>query len=265
MLSICTTVKNRSRVKTDKGMLFLFPNCLESIAKSLTLNDDVELIVADWESDDWPIRSWIESVVPHIPIHIISIKADGFSAGKGRNIAAEYCNGDSIFFMDADMMVNRQVINEGVRIVNNGGIYYPTVKYEVEHGKQIIHEGGGNLFMSKDAFFKSGKWPEYWKHGFEDTDFAVQLKGVAPIRINNKLSIFHQWHPQTALFKDAHASKSPIKQRTAKDRKKHYQEQRDKHPRTIITAIDYILKNYPHTTHSTLNKPVKGDNRSLTI
>ena len=167
MLSICTTVKNRSKVKTYKGRLFLFPNCMESLSKSLTLNDDVELVIADWESNDWPIKEWIEKTIPHIPIHIITIRSEGFSAGKGRNIAAEYCNGDTIFFMDADMLVNRQVINDGLNVATAGKIYYPTVRYEVENGKQIIHEGGGNLFITKDAYFKSGRLSNY-KDGYKD-------------------------------------------------------------------------------------------------
>jgi len=228
------------------------------------LNDDVELVITDWESNDWPIKDWIERAIPHISIHIITIKADGFSAGKGRNLAAEYCNGENIFFMDADMIVNREIIADGLKVAQDGGIYYPTVKYDIG-GKQIIHEGGGNVFMSKDIFFKAGKWPEYWKHGFEDTDFFQMLKGIAPIVTNDKLSIFHQWHPQTALFKNIHASKDPEKVRTVEERKEYYQEQRDSEPELLITNIDYVLKNYPHTTHSNLNPPVKADNRSLEL
>ena len=106
----------------------------------------------------------------NILIHIITIESSAFSAGKGRNIAADHCNGNNIFFLDADMIVNRQVLNDGLAASDAGKVYYPTVKYNVENGKQIIHEGGGNVFMSKDVFIKSGKWPEYWEHGFEDTD-----------------------------------------------------------------------------------------------
>jgi hypothetical protein len=265
MLSICVTIKNRSKVPTDKGTLFLFPNCLKSLSHSLTLDDNVELVIADWESTDWPLKDWIERVVPHIPIHIITIKSEGFSAGKGRNIAAEHSSGDVLFFMDADMIVNRPVLSYGMMSVSKGLIYYPTVKYEVENKKQIIHEGGGNLFISKDNFLKAGNWPEYWKHGFEDTDFAKQVKGVAAISVNNELSIFHQWHPQTVLFKNIHASLDPVKQKIVDDRKDFYQTQQDKQPKSIITAISHILKTNPHTTHSTLNTPVKADNRSLVL
>lgn len=265
MLSICTTIKNRSRISTERGQIHLFPECIKSLANSLSPDDDVELVIADWESNDWPIREWIENAIPHVPIHIITIKSESFSAGTGRNIAADNCNGDTIFFMDADMIVNRAVIADGWKLAQKDMIYYPTVKYEMDDGKQIIHEGGGNVFMSKVIFNKSGKWPEYWKHGFEDTDYVHQLNDMAQLITNNKLSIFHQWHPQTSLFKNAYASKDIEDLKTIEERKEYYTGENTKHPKIMITAIDYILKNNPHTTHSSLNVPVKGDNRSLAL
>ncbi len=265
MLSICTTIKNRSRVNTERGQIYLFPECIKSLANSLLPDDDVELVITDWESNDWPIREWIENVIPHVPIHIVTIQADSFSAGKGRNVAAEHCNGDTIFFMDADMIVNREVIIDGWNITSKDMVYYPTVKYEMDDGRQIIHEGGGNVFMSKSIFNKSGKWPEYWKHGFEDTDYVKQVTGIAPLITNNNLSIFHQWHPQTALFKDAYASKDIEDLKTIEERREYYTEENKKQPKILVTAIDYILKNNPHTTHSSINAPARADNRSLTL
>ena len=53
-LSICITVKNRSKVETEHGTLLLFPDCIKSITDSINDNDDIELIIADWESTDWP-------------------------------------------------------------------------------------------------------------------------------------------------------------------------------------------------------------------
>ena len=262
MLSICTTIKNRSRVLSDNGTLFLFPNCIESVAKSLSLTDDVELVISDWESTDWDIREWIEDKIPHIPIHIITVKADGFSAGKGRNISADHANGDILFFMDADMIINKEVISHGINEVTMGNVYYPTVKYEVEQGgKQIIHEGGGNVFMSKEVYLKAGKWPCFWEFGFEDTDFANKIKSIAPVVVNDNISIFHQWHPQTKLFKNQYSTNDT----KVDEREQFYKNRERKREKDLIKAIELMLGNNPNTTHSSLNNPVKGNNGELIL
>jgi len=257
MLSICTTVKNRSRINTERGMIYLFPNCLKSLAATLTLDSNVELVISDWESDDWPIMEWIEDAIPNIDIHLITVQANTFSAGKGRNIAAEHAMGDVLFFMDVDMIVNSGVIQHGIEQVQAGNIYYPTVVYEIDGGKRIIHEGGGNLFISKDLYKKSGGWPELYKHGFEDTDYAAELSKFGNIVTHNGLSLFHQWHPQTKLFKDAYAGED----KRVDERREFYQKQVNDQTNKLAQEIQYILSNDPNTTHSNLRPPVKAENR----
>ena len=97
MISICITVKNRSRVKTGERELHLFPNCVKSIVKSFVPEIPCELVVTDWESDDWPLRGWLEEAARPIPVQIITIKGP-FSRGKGRNLAAYKAKGNMIFF-----------------------------------------------------------------------------------------------------------------------------------------------------------------------
>jgi len=257
MLSICTTIKNRSRVPSDKGILNLFPNCIKSLAKSLTLDTDVELVIADWKSDDWPILDWIEDAIPNIPIHLVTIEADGFSAGAGRNVAANNSDGDILFFMDADMLVNKEVIDYGILQASQGNVYYPTVRYEIDGGKHIIHEGGGNLFISKDLYKNSGGWPEYHEHGFEDTDYAAVLKKLANISINDNISIFHQWHPQTKLFKNQFSNGDE----KVEERREFYQNKVNETPKKMVQALDYVFSHNPNTTHQNLNRPAREERR----
>jgi len=261
MLSICTTIKNRSKIHTDKGFIYPFPNCIESIASSLSLNSEVELVITDWESTDWPLENWIESMLPSIDIHLIDVQCDrGFSAGKGRNIAASQCNGEYIFFMDADMIITREVIQYGLQITNDNTVYYPTVLYEVDNGKQIIHHGGGNVFMTKKTFIESGGWPEYWKHGFEDTDYVKTIRDKYEVKTNDELTIFHQWHPQTKLFKDKFSKGDDI----VDQRREFYKKQEDEQTKNLQTKVKAALRN-PNTTHHTLNKPVKGENGRIIL
>jgi len=188
----------------------------------------------------------------------VNIDCEKFSAGAGRNIAAGNASGDHLFFMDADMLVNKEVIDYGITMCRLGTIYYPTVKYEiVPNGKLITHEGGGNVFMTKDVFTKSGRWPEYWKHGFEDTDFHKQLDGIAPIVTNDTISIFHQWHPQTSLFKNRHASDDPKDNEVVEQRKVHYTDKINANTLNVVENIESTISTNPNTTHSTLNPPAR--------
>jgi len=253
MLSICITTKNRSKVQIRKDKaLYLFPQCIDSIAESFSLRDKFEVVIADWESDDWPIKNWITDRLPNVPIHLLTIESDkGFSRGKGRNIAAQHALGDKLLFLDADMIVNHNVINKGIRLTRNGQAFYPTIKYEVnEQGKQIIHEGGGNLFISKDDFDKTGGWPEYWSYGFEDVDFVTKVKSVTSILTDVNSSMLHQWHPDTV--KKLYDSKEEENVKEINNRKEHFKK-KEIEPIVKLDSITKQFLNDSNTTHSKLN------------
>lgn len=251
MLSICTTIKNRSRVVTDKGTLNLFPNCVKSIANSLNVGEmnDVELVISDWCSTDWPILEWIENIIPYIPIHIVHIEGNGFSAGAGRNIAARAAKGDILLFLDADMIANSRVIKEGWESAKQGNVFYPIVKYQIDGGKQIIHEGGGNLFIRKDIFNELGGWPELWSWGYEDTIFAEEVKKSKYPLVTSNVPIFHQWHPQDRTFKNKFSSiEDPIVIQKRNKTSNNIKKEIDAFAREIIPFVTSS-----NTTHQNLN------------
>lgn len=124
MLSICITVKNRSRVIVDDHELLHFPNCMKSIVGSADSKLDCELVVTDWESDDWPLKEWLEKAAKPIPVQIITPKGP-FSRGKSLNIAAKAANGNYIMFLDADMLLCQAVINNGINYLCEGKGYFP--------------------------------------------------------------------------------------------------------------------------------------------
>lgn len=234
---------------TNGVILTPFPVCIKALSNSLVLDSNVELVVTDWESTDWPIKEWIEEVIPYIPITLVTIKADGFSAGKGRNIAAKYATGNNIFFLDADIIVNHETIDFGLIQCENNKVYYPTVKYETElKGKQIIHEGGGNLFICKDIFNKIGPWPEYWNHGWEDVKLVDNIKKAnIPIVTNDKISIFHQWHP------DGDWKKHNVKDDLYEQTKEHYHEKQIQEEWLLKKELNSIISKDANITHNKLN------------
>ena len=79
MLSICVALKNRSLVMADGRELRLFPNCVRSIVQSLDGTLPTELVVADWDSDDWPLDEWLPEAAAGIPLRVAQI--EGASRG----------------------------------------------------------------------------------------------------------------------------------------------------------------------------------------
>lgn len=218
-LSICITVKNRSKVETEHGILDLFPKCLESINNSITDIENIDIVISDWESIDYPILQWIDT---DIPTEVINVKAKNntFSAGKGRNIAANRAKGDILLFLDADIIINSTSFYNAWNVAKQYEICYPVIMYQKDYKSEeyTVHEGGGILFISKELFYKVGKWPEYYNHGFEDTDFAKKINEVTKLYTSTS-PFHHQWHPQSKEWKNRYADKvSPI----VEQRKIHY-------------------------------------------
>jgi len=206
ILSICITNKNRSKVQWDyiSNPLTLLPDCIESIGKLFSINDKVEIVISDWESDDWPLEEWMPSVCKN-PYKLVNIESEGFSKGYGINEAVKHARGDTIFLMDADMLLtSRFIVGVGMQIAMSGGAYFPIPKYYTDqHGEFKYNCGLGNVILSKELFNKAGGMPEYWRYGFEDTDFYKILENMG-VRISSRPeeSFIHPWHPQTLAFRE---------------------------------------------------------------
>src|SRR5437879_2395376 len=125
MLSICVTIKNRSRATIDHRRLSLFPNCVASVVRSLASYPCSELVIADWRSDDWPLADWVEQAAAPVPVRVLSVDAPGFSRGKGLNRAASAAKGDALLFLDADCLLCETLIARGLECIRQGKAYYP--------------------------------------------------------------------------------------------------------------------------------------------
>lgn len=234
-LSVCVTVKNRSKVESPNGLLYLFPNMIKSLATSINLSYETELIISDWKSTDWVIRDWIQDYIKHIPINLITIHRSEFSIGYGRNIAGKAATGDILFFVDADMIIEKNVVDYGIQHVNDTTVYYPTVRYTTEN-KNMLHEGGGNLFITKNLFEQTSGWPVYHAHGFEDTDFHNIIKNKANIITSNVGELVHQWHPQSFEFKNKYSTPEGVK--FIQEKRIEIQSEKDELLKSIRTQLD---------------------------
>ncbi len=207
MLSICITVKDRSKYPLPNGKIVeLLPDCLRSLHKAnRDLASDIEVVISDFQSKDWPLNEWIDNVLGDIEHTIITVDQP-FHRGLGRNIAADQANGDLLFFLDADMLLSERILDDGIEFLERGYIYYPTCFYflNAEHSLGYWCDGGrGNLFISRQYYLDAGKWPcppKFKRHHDEDQAFFRKIKSLnVPIKIQRDEKLLHQYHPGRAI------------------------------------------------------------------
>jgi glycosyltransferase involved in cell wall biosynthesis len=263
-LSICITVKNRSSVETDNGTLHLFPNCIDSIARSLQ-DIDAEIVITDWESDDWPIKKWILDKTHDIPVHLVTLKGKYFSRGRGLNFAAQQASNNILFFMDADMIVDHDVLRNAYNEALKGNVYIPECKYYINEGRDFTWNWGvGNMCMPSDIFYKAGKWPEYGRWGFEDHDFLEKLKNYNIIYRRDG-EFVHQWHPNDENWKNRYSDKSEKSILEIQDRREEHkkivrsEEERIEKQIEQYVKINLDKKKYPKDNNLGNDIPRIGD------
>lgn len=166
-----------------------------------------EIVVADWRSDDWPLEEWIHAAAFPVPVRLVEI--DGkFSRGEGLNAAAAAAHGSELLFLDADCLIARTFLYDGLKHVDAGKAYFPILfSYaNPEHSSGWWRdEGFGICMLSRNHFDQSGGWPEYKQWGKEDDHFHSRVKAIAPVARENAVGLFHQWHPNDVAWKDQYA------------------------------------------------------------
>lgn len=214
MISICVTIKNRSRVKVGEHELLLFPNCVKSIVKAARNFNDIELVVTDWESDDWPLNEWLQDYAGPVRVRVISLQGT-FSRGRGLNVAAQHALGDQFLFTDADSLLCSSLLESGQRNLCDGKAFFP-VLYSFDGPEHRSgwwrHTGYGNCIVTRSMFEQAGGWPEYESWGKEDDDFFSKISAIAPVVREEVQGFFHQWHPDDVGWKSRYGSQAGLEQ-----------------------------------------------------
>ncbi|HEX4055488.1 MAG TPA: glycosyltransferase [Tepidisphaeraceae bacterium] len=198
VLSVCVSIKNRSRIAADGRVLELFPNCVRSLSAAAATVGKVELVVADFHSDDWPLAGWLSSAAGNLAHRIIPI--DGpFSKGRGLNVAAGAARGSRVLFLDADMLIDRACLERAIEVVDQGRVWLPIFRYLGHDGESAEWEdfSVGNVAFSRCLWNLAKPVPEFQSWGGEDNIFADKLQEHQPPTRERIDGLFHQWHPES--------------------------------------------------------------------
>jgi len=206
-LSICIPVKNRSRIEAEGHVLTLLPKCIQSLGAAVTPEDDWQIVVADFESDDWPLNEWLDDAAAPIPVKVMTI-ATPFSCGHGLNVAAANADAPILLFLSTDMLIDRATLLKGIEVASAGEVYVPIPLLALDREHKELRRGAlavGTVFISKELFGKVGDFPEFKSHGLCDTVWAARAdaEGIK-IVLEDAPGLIHQWHPYTEEFSNRH-------------------------------------------------------------
>ena len=125
-----------------------------------------EVIVVDYGCEHGTAE-WVSQYYP--AAKIVEVKDDpSFCASRARNIGARYATQPLLAFVDADIMLNRD-LREWIRTPPTEPLYFAPL--------EGTWEIGGFIVCTKEAFHQVDGYDEAFRGwGHEDTDFAQRLQ-----------------------------------------------------------------------------------------
>ena len=196
---MCVALKNRSRVPREAGILELFPNCVRALARLNEAVGPIELVVADFHSDDWPLAEWLEEEAGAMKVH--RLEMDGpFSRGRGMNAAVGAAQSFHILIYDADMVMDEPAFITGLAILaegDEGTAFFPIIQKLDSSGKadDWYDASFGMVFLPKETFLSAGGIPEFQNWGGEDEILYEKVSKISRVERFKLAGLEHQWHP----------------------------------------------------------------------
>jgi glycosyltransferase involved in cell wall biosynthesis len=197
------SLRNRSRFAFGDEVIELFPRMVESLREAAEESQiSLELIVADFGSEDYPLAEWVADAAGDVPYRLLEM-SEPYSRGRGLNQAAKLAVARILAFLQPDMLVPSAVLERGYAVAKAGKAFFP--RYQRFHDAKEIGwtwgNGTGNSVLSARLFERSGRWPEYeWMKcpmgpGTDDTAFCHRVAKVGPIVYQRIRGFMHLWHP----------------------------------------------------------------------
>jgi glycosyltransferase involved in cell wall biosynthesis len=158
--------------------------CISAVSNvTAALGEPREIIVVDDSSTDATA-----SIAAQSGARVISVSHRHISAT--RNSGAKEAHGDILFFVDADTLVNIEVVRSALRALQDGAVgggcvprfdgrlplWWKTVYPFAVAGMRLFRQPGGScLFCTRNAFDATGGFSEV-HYAAEDALFASALK-----------------------------------------------------------------------------------------
>ena len=209
-ISVCVALKNRTVFEHNGKTYYPFKNFVKSLTHIDRHKFNIQLVVADFNSDDIKIESWIYDEIKHVELKIVKVDDEYFSRGRGLNVAVDNAKFDILFLTDADMVIGKKVIERGVlNVVKRGRTFFPIATKHIDDKMKVtrwFQTGTGNVMITRAMYDLMGRFNEYKTWGKEDKKFYDKMISLNKKVVREKCKGFHhQWHPIEKIWKNRYA------------------------------------------------------------
>jgi glycosyltransferase involved in cell wall biosynthesis len=190
IVSVLLTIKNSENY---------ISSCLTSLLNQ-TFND-FDIVIVDDMSDD-NTKRLVEKFEDKRIRYFRNTSWLGLSAS--RNKCLKYARGDYVFFTDADCLVSKNWIEEGLKYLKTphcigveGMTYYVDKGYKPTRSDDIVENRKGgeyptcNMAYIKNVLNDIGGFDERYTY-CEDRDLALRARRLGKISFNHNMIVFHQ-------------------------------------------------------------------------
>ncbi len=187
----------------------------QQILRSDTQVEGYEIVVVDDGSTDGTVE-WLQT---ENFLHVELYQQDHKGAAVARNLGIEKATGDTIIFIDSDLVVldgflqhhadalTQHYVNQGNdrvftygRVVNTCNFEEPTSEpFKVTDYSQAFF-ATGNVAIAKHWLIEAGLFDtQFTQYGWEDLELGVRLKKLGLTLVKCPAAVGYHWHPPFSL------------------------------------------------------------------
>lgn len=193
----------------------ILEKCLDAIERQQF--DDYEVVVIDDGSTDGTVE-WLKSQTDRFP-HVRLFCRNHLGAAAARNFGVEQAKGDTIVFIDSDLVVTEAFLRSHAealiqaekelgsdriftygRVINTANFDDPTSEPYKITDFSAAYFATGNVAIARHWLIEAGLFDLGFKqYGWEDLELGVRLKNLGLKLIKCPEAVGYHWHPAFSL------------------------------------------------------------------
>lgn len=197
----------------------ILEKCLKSLAAQALRQDGgvvgYEVVVVDDGSTDGTVDWLHNSAFPHVRV----LQQDHQGPAAARNLGVEAATGDTIIFIDSDLVVTDGFLQAHAdallngqqrlgsdrlftygRVINTCNFDYPTAEPFKVTDFSAAYFATGNVAIARHWLDQAGLFDTRFQlYGWEDLELGVRLKQLGLTLVKCPDAVGYHWHPPFAL------------------------------------------------------------------